>query len=355
MADGFERPTLSDLVARIWTDLSTSVDDAAVSLRRTYYSVLARVQAGAVHGLYGFIDYLAGQLLPDRATGLWLARWAGVWRITRKPATAATGTVVLAAVSGAVVPAGTLFQRPGGGDYRAVSAALESSSRVSVVVQAVDVGSAGNAVAGLALSLVSPVPGVAASGVASVLSGGADVETDDDLRARLMARIQRPPHGGAEYDYQGWALATPGVTIPPGRVWARGGWMGPGTVGVTFLVSGADSYIPTAQQVSLVQAYIDARRPVTAHAIVYAAAPLTVPLSLRLVTDTPAIRAAVTEELRDLFARVSSPMGMTLYRSNLSEAVSLATGETAHVLSQPVTDVSVPVGQVPVLGLITWL
>ena len=82
---------------------------------------------------------------------------------------------------------------------------------------------------------------------------------------------------------------------------------------------------------------------------------MAVPLSVRLVTDTPAVRAAVQAELEDLFGRLATPMGTTLYRSNISEAISLATGETAHVLSVPAGDVVIPVGSVAVLGPVTWL
>ena len=63
------------------------------------------------------------------------------------------------------------------------------------------------------------------------VTGGTDAETDDQLRARILHRIQNPPMGGAQADYVTWALAVPGVT----RAWAASE-QGIGTMTVRFLM-----------------------------------------------------------------------------------------------------------------------
>ena len=63
------------------------------------------------------------------------------------------------------------------------------------------------------------------------LAAGSDAETDESLRARVLRRIQKPPQGGAGYDYVAWALEVPGVT----RAWVYPAEMGLGTVTVRFV------------------------------------------------------------------------------------------------------------------------
>ena len=87
------------------------------------------------------------------------------------------------------------------------------------------------------------------------LTGGTDTETDDQLRARILHRIQNPPMGGAQADYVTWALAVPGVT----RAWAAPE-QGPGTITVRFLMDDLradDDGWPTPADV---QAVVDLHR-----------------------------------------------------------------------------------------------
>ena len=89
------------------------------------------------------------------------------------------------------------------------------------------------------LTLDSPIVGVNASAnvTAGALTGGADAEDDDSLRARLLARIKEPPQGGSKADYVTWALEVPGVT----RAWCYPEEMGDGTV--TLRCAGVDATI----------------------------------------------------------------------------------------------------------------
>jgi len=73
-------------------------------------------------------------------------------------------------------------------------------------------GAIGNLQPGDVVEFSSPLPNI--SGKATVLSqvvAGADAEKTDSYRARIAARRQSPPQGGAYADYQQWALDTPGI------------------------------------------------------------------------------------------------------------------------------------------------
>jgi len=347
----FARPDLASLIERAVQDIETRLPGADARLRRSNLNVLARVQSGGLHGLYGYLDWIARQVLPDTADTEQLDRWAAIWGVARKSAEFAAGAVVVTGLSGAVVPAGSVFQASDGQEFIADADATLVSGAVSVAVTASTAGQAGNLDAGVALTLGSPISSVdsAATVAAGGLTGGADAETDDDLRARLLDRIQQPPQGGCAYDYVAWALAVPGVT----RAWVTPGELGLGTVTVRFVRDDDASLIPDAGEVATVQAYIEMLRPVTAAVTVVAPVHVPLDLTLSITPDTATIRAAITAELADLLRREAEPGG-TILLSHLREAISLASGETDHVLTSPAANVTHTTGQMATLGTITW-
>ena len=349
----YSRPQLADIVQRVRTDVLSrlSTDDL---LRRADAEVYARVLGGVAHGLYGFIDWLSDQVIYDTADVEFLERWCSIWGITRKVAAAATGTVTFVVQAGAYIPSGTALQALDGVQYQTTADAVVVGTSGTAPLLAVVAAAAGNRDAGQSLTLVSPVVGVQSTATAGLLSGGADVETDDALRARLLARIQQPPQGGAASDYVAWALGVSGVT----RAWVYPQELGAGTVTVRFVRdndgTGA-AIIPDGTEVAAVQAYIDARRPVTAQLTVLA--PTAVPLNFTITGLTPsnaAVQAAVQTELQDLLLRESTPGG-TILLSHIRSAISAAAGETDYTLTSPVANVTNTVGNMTTMGTITWV
>jgi uncharacterized phage protein gp47/JayE len=343
----FNRPTLTGLINRIRGDIDSRLPGADSKLPASVLDVLARTYAGAANGLYGFLDWMSRQILPDTADAEILARHAANWGMTRKGAVGATGNVLVTGNQGTIIPVGTAFVRDDDVEYRATAAIPLLAGATAVPVEEVVGGPAGDTATGTALRFVAPIAGVAA--VAPVagpgLSGGADEEDDEALRARLLTRIRTPPTGGSKGDYERWALEVPEVT----RAWVFPGWMGAGTVGVTFVLDGRADILPTAGDIDLVEAYIDQRRPVTAALVVFAPEPFPIDMRIRLVPDTAETRTAVLAELDDFFARDAEPGG-TIYISRIREAISIAAGETWHDLELPELNVEPAPGSLPVLG-----
>lgn len=348
----FERPTLATLIARAQADAETRLDLDAPLLPVSNIAVLARVLAGAAHGLYGYLGWIADQVLPDTAEAEWLARHAGIWGIARQAATYATGAVTLTGTSGVVVPSGTRLRRADGVEYL-TSAAITLGSDPSAPVIATAPGAGGNAAAGVGLTLVSALAGVQAAAEVSTggITAGAPAESDDSLRGRLLARIQSPPQGGSAADYVAWARAAhPAVT----RAWCYPEEGGPGTVTVRVMTDDATANgIPAAGVVTAVADAIADLRPVTASVLVLA--PVAAPLDfvLSVVPDTPSVRAAVQAAVADLIRRETAPGGV-LARSHLQEAISTAAGETDHDLIAPSADVAASVGTITTVGSWTW-
>lgn len=341
----FNRPTLPALVKGLREDMLSRVDGE--QLRRADAEVYARVFAGAMHGLYGYVDWIARQIIWDTCDDDVLERWASMWlQVPRKPAVAARGAVAFVVAVGATVPSGTVLQAFDGVQYTTTA----DSSAGSAPIVAVEVGAAGNRAAGQALSLVSPVAGVQTQATAGEISGGSDVESIDSLRARLIARVRTPPDGGSVTDYEAWALEVPGVT----RAWVAPLEQGAGTVVVRFVRDGDASPIPDAAAVAAVQAHIDPLRPVTAEVFVVAPVAAPVAFQVSVTPNTLAVRTAVEAELRDLLQREGAP-GVTLLVSHIREAVSAAAGEADNVLVAPSANVVPGAGHMPTFGSITWV
>lgn len=347
----FSRPNLAALIERTLADALSRLTPEEL-LRRADAEVYARVLAGASHALHGHIDWLSQQIIYDTAEAEYLERWCNVWGIARNPATAAVGNITCTGTNGTVIPAGTTLARSDGVEYTTNADATIAAGTATAAVTALIAGAAGNAVAATALNLTSPIVGI--NSVATVAAGGlvAGTDTEDDaaLRARLIARIQQPPHGGADFDYVTWALEVSGVT----RAWVYAQELGLGTVTVRFVRDDDASLIPDAAEVLAVQTYIDARRPVTADITVVAPVAVALNFSIALTPNTQVVKDAVTAELTDLLRRAAIP-GATILLSHIREAISLAAGETNYTMTVPAADVPHTVGQIATMGTITWL
>ena len=349
----FERPTLNELKERIRADIRVRLPDAKPELRRSLEGVLADIESGAVHGLYGYLDWLARQLMMDTAEAEQLERWAGIWGITRSPATAAAGDVVFTGTNGATIPAGTAVQASDGTQYTTDAVGTIDAGTATVAMTASETGVEGNQDAGTELTLVSPVTGIDSTATvdAGGLTGGADLETDSRLRERLLLRVRRPPHGGAKADYKQWALeAHPDVT----RAFVYPHELGIGTVTVRIMTDDLVDPIPTQAVIDAVQAYIDERRPVTAEVHVVAPVAVALDFTISITPDTAEVRDRIEEALKD-HLRLKAEPGGTLYLSQLNGAIFVAAGESPHDLQAPIADQVYNTGEIAVMGAITWV
>jgi uncharacterized phage protein gp47/JayE len=350
----FQRPTLTTISTRIRADF-----DAALGLlaraRRNVLDVIGRVWAGAVHGVYGYGEYISKQILPDTADSTFLARHAGIWKITRKAATAASGFVTFQGAESVVFPSGVQMLIDDM-EFQSTTSAAVANGSVTVAVVALKAGTVGNFSAASPVSLISPVGGILPDGVVASggITGGADAETDASLLKRLLFRIQEPPCGGATHDYIAWAMERDKHGVEVTRAWCYPREMGEGTVTVRFMTDGVGNGIPSAQAVNDVDDHLQTVRPVTAD--VFVVAPVAVALTVQLVglnPDTVSARAAIEAELADLIRREAEPGG-TILVSHIREAISIAVGEYDHQLVYPVADVPHGLGEICVFGGVTW-
>ncbi|MGX9966061.1 baseplate J/gp47 family protein [Roseomonas sp. F4] len=347
----FPRPTLSALRQQGRAEIAALLAGFDPTLPRSILGVLSDAQAALLHQQYGYLDFIAGQTIPDTAEAEYLDRWCRIVGLVRKPASFAGGNVTLSGSAG-TVPAGTRLLRSDGVAYLTQADATLVASAATVAVLAEADGIAGNVGAGAELALGLAIPGIIGVAVVAAggLAGGAAEEADAELRERLRARLATPPQGGAASDYVAWALTVSGVT----RAWAYPLNRGAGTVDIAFVMDGRTDIIPLSGDVAAVQSVIDVLRPVTADALVFApvAAPLAITIT-GLSPDTAAVRAAIVAQLAAQIARDAEPGG-TIRKSRLVEAVSRAAGEAFHTMTVPSGDVTHAAGVIAIPGTVTF-
>ena len=343
--------------------------------------VLSDAGGGLAHGVLQYIDWLALQLMPDTAETEWLDRFGNIWLVNsdgstgRKGAMPATGTVALSGcVPGTVIPFGTLFSVGGavGGSvggaqqtqvYQSTQATgVDGAGNATVQLIATTPGAASNMDPGVQLGLAAlPITGIVAPASVVSLTGGTDEETDDELRVRVLQRIQEPPMGGDAADYVAWALEYPGVT----RAWCSPLELGIGTVTVRFMCDDlrADGNgFPNPTDVANVQTWINSKRPVTA-LDTYVVAPIPEPVSFtlhNLEPDDSGTRANITASVQAMLRAKAAPAfahdgiaqpPQTIYAAWISNAVMEAAGVAYFDLVM--TDHVMPTkGSLAVLGTI---
>lgn len=343
----YETPSLPVLVDRTQADLASD------SLRRSDAQVLARSLSGVAYGLYGYLHWIADQILPDSADEETLERIASL-RLNqpRKAAQPAVGPASFTATAGAVLDVDTVLQASDGRAYKVTAGVTTVAGLNSTTLEAIDAGVLGNADAGLTLTLVQPVAGVASTFtvLAPGLAGGVAKESVEALRARVVRSYRVIPQGGSADDYETWALEVPGVT----RAWCRRNYLGPGTVGLFLMRDNDGVPLPNPAQLAEVTAHIEPLRPVTAELYVLAPVLVPVPYSIRAVPDTSTVRATITVQLKDLHNREAG-LGETLLISHIRAAVSGSAGESDNQLTAPVADVAAATNQLLTFGDITWL
>lgn len=346
-----ERPTLPQLIESGAAEFESRLPGVLARVRNSLIGVVNRVMAGGFSALYKYAEWLNDQVWPDQADADYLPVHGARWGKNRLPAAPATGSVQFSGVDGSAIDLGTVLQRSDGTQYATTAAGVIAAGVAVIAVQALEAGQLGNAILATSLTLTTPIAGVNSVATAqTALSGGADVEAIEAWRARILDRIRKPPQGGADYDYEAWALEVPGVT----RAWVYPGEQGAGTVVVRFVRDDDASIIPDAGEVATVQAAIDAVRPVTATTYVVAPVATTQNFTIQLTPDTAATRAAVSAELLALYRREATPGG-TMLLTHQREAISTSAGETDHVMSVPAANQVHATGLLPTLGVITWL
>lgn len=347
----FTTPDYTAVRDAILRDIANQLPDAALG-SDSDYAIRANAVAAAVEGIYQHQQWIARQILPDTADADYLERWASLYGLTRKAASLASGSITFTGTAGANVPIGTEARAVNDVAYLTTAAGvIGGGGSVELAAQAIVAGEAGNADAGAALTLTSAPSGVASAASVVSMTGGAEVESEADLLARLLARIQQPPHGGAKHDYQAWAVAVSGVD----RAYVFPLRRGLGTVDVVPMPATGQ---PSAQLISDVQDYIDDVRPVTADCLVLAPSEVPVDVTATLTLSGVSL-GDVTDDINAALAGYFATLGPgdTAVQTRIATLIGSVDGVSDFVLSAPAANVATTVDNTTVelatLGTVT--
>lgn len=361
------RPNFSSIYSSIYTDISTGIGNLPIAK----FSVLGAVGlalARALDSVYGYINATFLQAVPYTATGSNLEAWAALWGIYRKSASSASGTITVTFNDAATIPQGSLYVGSNAVVYTTISTTTATSAGTQIVpVSTTQTGSSTNLTAGSLLTLSLPIANVVAAAVVGTMTGGIDAETDAALFSRSQVLRSGPVQGGAVVDYVTVAEAVPQVT----RAWVNSTPNIPGTVVVFimtdnnvlsggFPVGGNGSALSesratagTGDQLCVANSIYSGFRPVTA--LVQVVAPLPYAINISITNTTPnttATQAAVIAALQAELLSIGTPLGMTVYESQLySPLVDIL---TSFNITIPTGGATIPYGYIPVVGTVNF-
>lgn len=158
-------------------------------------------------------------IFPMYAYGEWLDYHAQMRGISRRPATASSGTLQLTVTKNTNIPAGSQFSTASvDGQPSVVFETTQGKFNLpegatEVSVKCTQTGTVGNVIAGTVIFKLSQLSGVTAVTNQEAITGGTEEEDDDSLRARIVSldQSQSVSYVGSVADYKRWSLEVPGV------------------------------------------------------------------------------------------------------------------------------------------------
>lgn len=158
-------------------------------------------------------------IFPMFAYGEWLDYHAQIRGISRRPATASSGTLQLTVTKNTNIPVGSQFSTASvDGQPSVVFETTQEKFNLpegttEVSVKCTQTGTVGNVIAGTVIFKLSQLSGVTAVTNPEAITGGTEEEDDDSLRARIVSldQSQSVSYVGSVADYKRWSLEVPGV------------------------------------------------------------------------------------------------------------------------------------------------
>lgn len=433
--------------------------DPTVTRRRGFIGGFLRSLASALHDWYVALKrYADYEPFPQTATEGFFQQgwWLDITELSRNPAAAATGLLVLTGTNGTNVPAGTELALNGstyttdtsvtvltqtlvgtsiahdvflgrfetlephnladglsvtisGGidaslngtfeirvvdeyvieydiDHQLTGIAIEpnpvlASTWANVGVTCTQTGAGGNIDAGSTLTVSTPPAGLDSTALVTFggVADGSDIETLEAWRTRVLEALGVDFGTFSADEIRIRAKTVPGVT----RVFVRSpnrfvydddgnpvlngvgadGYPVEGRVRIAFLRENDADPIPSALEVSRVNAVIQTLRP--AHVLesdVEVLAPERYNLEVKfhyITPDTPGMRSSIRAQLRTYLTETAGWGGVLEIegiRCAIRAAFDAETGQalTAYSLDTPTLDIALPVDAYPVLSSITW-
>ncbi len=276
--------------------------------------------AGLASGLYGdqaktdndtFISTMSPAALTQKGVD---------FNIPQLPAAPAISTDIQipGSTNGTIITPGqlTFLYAPTNILYTNTTGGTVSGGVIDLAIQALTNGQIGNVSLPDSLQVVSPPTGIGpVANLVQPLADGADPESTDSYRARLLSREQNPPAGGNETDYPAWAFeADPSVRSAQIHRFGRGFgtvdiYITSGTTDIDTAVTQGLSIvrIPSDGLIAIVQAFYNAAAPLTDCPEVFAPTELDVDVTVNVDLAAGLTFSSVPSDA------VNNPLNLTVY------------------------------------------
>ena len=288
-----------------FTELAGYSPDSASDI-----GIRIKVLASEIYSLSCAVEWLKRQTFAKTATGERLEQRAAERGITRKPPVAAYGTLTFSMSSAlwfpAEIPAGTVCTTSGNEPLRYVvtndTMLPTGSLSVDVPAKAETAGAAGNTAAETIIHMVTPPSCIEEVINKSAFTGGEDSETDESLRARLLASYAEVSNGTNAAWYKETALKYDG--IHSANVIPKSG--GTGTVTVYL---GGKGCAPSDETVNEIKNYMNSKKEINVAVTVKAAetvpAAVSVSVAAKSGLDAVDVKNACKSAVQEYFYGLS--------------------------------------------------
>lgn len=207
----------------------------------------------------------------------YLDRKVNEFGVYRKLGEKAKGIIKITGTNDTVIPSGTIAKA------NELTFILEEGIIIDgealIIATAEEVGKKYNILANTITKLDMDLYGVNAAINESDFTGGIDRETDEELKSRFLATIQKPITSGNIYHYEQWALEVNGV----GNAIVKSLWNGPGTVKV--MISDSNKQPVSEEIIEACEKYINDVRPIGATVTITTPSLFNVEISVSITLD----------------------------------------------------------------------
>lgn len=314
--------------SQIVSNMATTIQGQAAALLNFTTGSVLRAIAQATASVTLWLQAIVLQVLTltraATSTGSDLDSWMADFGVTRLPATPATGSVGFSRFNGtqqALIPVGASLQTSDATQKftvvtdttnSAYSASLKgyvipaNVGSLSVPVQAVTPGTAGNILSGTLTVITSPIPFVDTVTNGAPFTNGIDAETDDALRIRFVAYLNSLSKATSAAIANAIHSVRQGLNYTITQNAAYGGAFQPGYF---YVVLDDGTGFPSSDLIDSVSSAINAVRGLTINFNVFAPVTETANVTMALTSASgfnhAAVVAAVTAALQNFIAALT--------------------------------------------------
>lgn len=311
-----------------------------------------KVVASEFARLFELLDFVRRQIFPDTAEGEYLDRHGAVRGIIRKAATPASGRVVFhakeAAAEKILIPAGTLVASSQNNlIFRTTDdAAIEKGASYALaMVEATENGPQTNLAPRLLDLVVTPIAGISSVENTEKLSGGADEESEECYRRRVLESYNQISNGANLHYYEQFAKSKSGVWF------ARADFVEGSPNQIRLFVENATRTISDALIAEL-QEEMEAARELNVQLTVQRPTPKPIDVSLTLYCDNTAnsssLILAAGQALTDSIQALS--VGERFSQVSIGRDLLALSGVLDVVFTSPTSPVTVAGNEIAVPG-----